>query len=262
MQQTAEAQQNLSISISRLYAVFAHYPLRPVIHGCDHCVFPEDQARLRSKPLHALTEQDLGKYLWQAMTTWGDREDFKHFLPRLLELMTAPSEWRGDLWLVMSKLRYGDWQIWPESERESINGYLIAQWRLILASSPTEPFDYTHLTADSFLGNIAYAVADVQSFLEIWRTDNSTNAVVHLGKLLYEQSDDLFAKGQLGGTWDKHPMQSLQIMRWVLSQHAHEFLQRALGAYMLQWMPDELWLRSDQLQQVHATYTHSNGTHP
>ena len=41
---------------------------------------------LIAKRLRDLTDTDLKKYAFKALTTWGNADDFRHFLPRLFEL--------------------------------------------------------------------------------------------------------------------------------------------------------------------------------
>src|SRR5689334_4808434 len=81
-----QAESVLQASVENLYTVFARYPLAEIEH-CKCCVTPEENARLSAKPLRELTEADFGRYPGKAITTWGHDEDYKHFLPRLLELV-------------------------------------------------------------------------------------------------------------------------------------------------------------------------------
>ena len=64
------------------------------------------------------------------MTTWGTEEDFKHFLPRLLELVTAEESITDvvDSEVLLGKLAYADWTHWPSEEQKAVNDYLNALW--------------------------------------------------------------------------------------------------------------------------------------
>ena len=79
----------LAAALERLYLVFRSYGLKPHIEGCPCCVYDEDQDRVRSRSLRALTAEDFDTYASKALTTWGDADDLRHFLPRLLELVTG-----------------------------------------------------------------------------------------------------------------------------------------------------------------------------
>ncbi|MGH2583337.1 MAG: hypothetical protein ACRDJE_00310 [Dehalococcoidia bacterium] len=126
----------LRAAIEGLYAAFRHYPLRPVTDYCTHCVTPEDEARIHAKPLRELDGKDLGKFGGEVLYTWGDERDFKHFLPRLLDLAAFDAGYWPDLDALFRKLDYGKWRTWPESERRAIESFL----RAYLSAAVEDPF--------------------------------------------------------------------------------------------------------------------------
>ena len=69
------------------------------------------------------------------MSTLGTREDFKHFLPRLLELAADPDPPLG-LGLepggILMKLEYGECRKWPEAEQAALLDFFTASWRAAL----------------------------------------------------------------------------------------------------------------------------------
>lgn len=114
---------NLQLAIERVYKTFATYPLRSKLDGCPCCVSERDQEAIHQKPLRLLTHDDLALYTFKAMTTWGDTFDFKHFLPRILELMTQ-AEFTTDASLVLGN----DWHQWPVAEVNCITNFLMNWW--------------------------------------------------------------------------------------------------------------------------------------
>ena len=54
---------------------------KPTIEGCPCCVSGSDEDNIHSKQLRQLNGDDLSRYAFKAMTTWGDIEDFKYYLP-------------------------------------------------------------------------------------------------------------------------------------------------------------------------------------
>jgi hypothetical protein len=108
----------LQDSIENLYSVFSSFRLRDRIEACNHCHGSKDDQLIRSKPLRLLGVDELHNYLGDAMTTWGDDYDFRHFLPRILELcalderLTFPFV---DESIIFGKLRYGKWRTCPEA---------------------------------------------------------------------------------------------------------------------------------------------------
>ncbi len=50
-----------------------------------------------------LNEDDLSRFTGKAMTTWGNANDYKHFLPRIFEL-TAELKTPYEIWIAFDKL--------------------------------------------------------------------------------------------------------------------------------------------------------------
>ena len=117
----------LKTAITNLYTTFAQYPFRPEIDGCPCCVTAQDQQKLSAKALNLMESEDLSHYSFKAMTTWGDVEDFKHFLPRLLDLSATTGLAYG-YEVVLGKLEYAKWNDWEETEKDAIRAFLLAWW--------------------------------------------------------------------------------------------------------------------------------------
>ena len=101
------ASTGLTEAIQELYRVFKPYQVRRHPEGCPCCVSDSDKRRLFSKPLSDLSPDDLGRFAWKALTTWGTVEDLKHFLPRLLELVAIDECAPFEREVLFGKLRLG-----------------------------------------------------------------------------------------------------------------------------------------------------------
>ena len=154
--------QALSEAIESLYETFSDYPLAQKIEGCPCFVSDEDEISLHRKPLRRLTAEDLTRYATKALTTWGTVSDYKHFLPRLFELVPELEgiTYELDIEVLFGKLRYGKWEIWPEGEQKAIRQYLMALWRFVLSV----PMDAEII--DEYLDGIGQAEDDMSSYLE------------------------------------------------------------------------------------------------
>jgi hypothetical protein len=100
-------------AIEGLYVAFAQYRLRERIDACKHCHSSDDDRLLRSKRLRELGVQELHHYIWDAMTTWGDDYDYRHFLPRILEVYALAERLTDEIMdapIVLEKLQYGKWR--------------------------------------------------------------------------------------------------------------------------------------------------------
>ena len=89
--------KDLDDKIRQLYDTFSVYPLNRGMEGCPCCVKDTDKMRLLSKPLRELAADDLSKYYWKAMTTWGAVDDFKHFWQHYEHYPLSPREIQVDI---------------------------------------------------------------------------------------------------------------------------------------------------------------------
>ena len=120
---------DLRTEIENLYQTFSKYTTVG-IHHCDcGCIEEDDVKKLRSKPLRELETDDLISYHGSALYTWGEVEHYKHFLPRICELISIKRDFSYvTLDEFHVKLDYADWTKWPENEQQAIIDYVIADW--------------------------------------------------------------------------------------------------------------------------------------
>lgn len=163
-----EMVSNLQLAIERLYKVFAAYPLPVYTDPCLHCHTLEDDAKLRSRPLRQLSSAELADYANDALLVWGNITDFKHFLPRILELYCSVTEPRFEFLdpeILFSKLRHGQWLTWPMQEQTAIRNLLHALWEEILGDPPSSD---SFTDVQSWLCSIAQAEDDLEPYFRFW----------------------------------------------------------------------------------------------
>jgi hypothetical protein len=204
--------RSVAEAIEQLYAVFAGYPLARHVVGCPCCVDLKDNRDLHAAPLRELTAGRLEHFAFDAFLTWGTEADFKHFLPRLLELTTGGrSIGHTDLEVTYAKLTYADWNNWPDTERKAVDDFLRANWLLTLSVFPP-----AHENTDAVLCALGRAVDDLTPYLRLWEHGNAT-ALRHLADMLCEQGMAL-SKGRLrNGFWHDRHDQMRQVLDWLRS---------------------------------------------
>ena len=202
----------LEDALEALYAAFCRYQ-GVHLEGCPHCVSFDDDAALRRAPLRKLGGE-LYRYLFKAMTTWGTEEDFKHFVPRLLELYASSA----DAWLLCDKLAHARWRSWAEHEQRAVEGYLLARWRGALAEYgsplPDDALLGTMLTLD-----LDIAPYDLRTKLDVWRSEASRESARHLARFVLEHGVALFWSGPSTGRptlWHARPEIAEDVRAWLL----------------------------------------------
>src|SRR5262245_18137025 len=171
----------LRSAIEGLYTTFSRYPLPIHVEGCAHCVSDADHALLYSKKLHDLGTQELNRYSFKAISTWGSADDFRHFLPRIFELMAVDG---GSSWtvpeVVFKKLTYGHWEAWPFDERWAITTFFEALWSDVIDRNADE------FSAGECLCCIARAADDMTRYLIRWRVGLSLAHAKHFAWFMEE----------------------------------------------------------------------------
>ena len=169
------------------------------------------------RALRELTADDLAYYAFKAMTTFGDAEDFKHFLPRLCELLT--DELLGVSFpindeLLGQKIRYADYPQWPDDERAALRDFLMAGWRAVLAQYPFP-------NADTQLCLIAQCEDELTPYLAAWLAIQTPTALAHLAAYV--------ATAPQSAWWDERPDQRRQVEDFLSAPALNDSL--ALLAY-------------------------------
>jgi len=216
----------LAAALERLYLVFRSYGLKPHIEGCPCCVYDEDQDRVRSRSLRALTAEDFDTYASKALTTWGDADDLRHFLPRLLELVTgSPGDFISNE-IVLSKLATAGWRDWPAQEQEAVESVLSLRWNVGLTHDPSE-FD-----AGTWLCGAELAGSDVSGYIDAWRSSDAPTAFEHLAAFI-TSNPELLTEGRLANPFCLEESQVAQEMQaWVTACLADaDFQERLAGWY-------------------------------
>lgn len=225
---TAEAREaTLREAVERLYAVFRRYRL-PAEIDPDPC-FPSfcDDRPLRAAPLRELPAEAFDNYAWKAITTWGTVDDFKHLLPRMLELIARPPAGWGSLdpYIVLTKIEYGNWHRWHRDEREAIAEYVEILWRALL----TRPYDWRS-NVGRWLKDLSEIYDDLAPFLTAWKADSQSEVAVpwparHLAETIIDLHQPMSKDGTLN--WRQKPAQEQQLIRWLSSDVVATILETA-----------------------------------
>ena len=209
---------DLDAAIAQLYRTFSRYRADD-LGGCPHCVAEAD----------ALTANDLEHYAFKAMTTWGSVDEFKHFLPRLFEILARDGE--ADFTLaeiVLSKPGYGKWQKWTRNERVAVDDFFRALWLDLLSRHPHP------LSADSCLCGIAGSVPDMTFYLDAWSRSDGRAAMMHLAEFVgYNAAATRRNTPQRvmrNPFWGDRQPQAEQVSHWPLDPARVAQLERAFFA--------------------------------
>lgn len=203
--------EELQDAIVGLYAAFGDVPLRTPAAGCPCCVEPRDQALLEGTPLRELGGRLLDSYASHAIHLWGDEDHYRHFLPRLLEVLASDPAAITPEFTVIGLERSG-WRAWPSPQPEAIERFFHAWWRSLLARYPADP------DADTRLCTMAKADVAIAPRLAEWRSNRSEPAVRHLAHLIRTWIGTGAMAPQADAFWKKEEPQYREFADWLFSQ--------------------------------------------
>ena len=119
----------LGQALESAYAAFARHP-RP--KHLDHSPTLAGRPWLVTvvtTPLREIPYEAIGSYAGSAMTTVGDVDDFRYFLPRILEYSIGwPTHLGLDSWTIAGNLVRADWKTWTTAEQDAIRGFFLASF--------------------------------------------------------------------------------------------------------------------------------------
>ena len=110
--------------IEKLYVIFSTY--RPgKVFNCTFCYTLDQLTYYQSTPVRSLPAEEARIALWETGDHWESSEAYRHFLPRMLEVMGPPDSVE-DLYPthILETLVYHDFRHWPNEEKDAVMLYL------------------------------------------------------------------------------------------------------------------------------------------
>jgi hypothetical protein len=217
----------LKSNISRLYKIFANYTGNRNMVGSPNYgdSIIEWNKELFSKPLNDLDEDDLSRFTGKAITTWGTKDDLKHFLPRILEL-TAEYRSPYEIWITFQKLNLANWIEWESIEKVAILEYL----ELLLVSLINDDTTLAEVNFIDYFTAISYFYPNFNEVLKILEDSQSKAKYMHIANLIVEQSELILEKGKIDG-FLKTEKNVRELQNWLLRSSLIEELSQAYFKY-------------------------------
>jgi hypothetical protein len=176
---------DLQAALDAVYAAFRHCR-RPVALDAAPSRDPKRiLANLTARSLTELTADDLGGYMGWAMTTVGSVGDYKHFLPRILELsVLGPGNLHvgGDPEGLARKIMYGAFPDWSADERAALVAAFDAAWRQTLDAA------LSGVSAEGWLRGLIVLGESIDSRLAAWLARDAKHAGLHLADAVYAET--------------------------------------------------------------------------
>jgi hypothetical protein len=212
----------LEITIERLYDTFAKYQGKSKLEGSPlYDDLDTWNKELQSKNIRELTNEDLSKFAGKVILTWGDENDYRYYLPRILEL-TAKLKTPYDIWTLYSRLEDANWKTWDINEQTAINEFSLELWNKLLNDNSEkaewEFKDYFHAIANFY--------PDFSQILKVWETNNSFASIKHLTNYIFEERQYLFDNNFINSC-EKNTKNINEFKAWLISDMIIEKIEQA-----------------------------------
>lgn len=202
--------------LDAVYDAFALYR-RPLALEASPLRDPQELLRqLTSHPLRLLEVSDVQDYAATALTTVGTVENYKHFLPRLLELAMVCGAIASDT--IAWKLEYAEWRAWPKIEQQVLEQIFVCA---CLAAFEQHPDNYV---AGGWLVSLAILNMDLSQIQAEVLMSNNDCCALQLADLIL--ADTLFESDpSQRAYWETVPNKTVQETRsWLLSEEVRTFI--------------------------------------
>ncbi len=121
---TRKRKSVLQLAISRLYDVFSVYSIER-LNMCPACYTDENAIYLASTPVTKIETKMAVTLLCETADHGESVRAYKHFLPRILEVLSPPESEKDQfplhLFEVLEEMRFGSW---PIDEKAALIAYL------------------------------------------------------------------------------------------------------------------------------------------
>lgn len=157
--------------IEELYKVFKKYKLAPDFASrCSPYSQRQEVAKyLENTPLPYIELEPIDYYCFKAISTMGDEQDLKYFLPRLIEFYVTDRGSYGDC--LFRKLKMSGFEQWETVEQKLI--YNICEQYFILKLNGQIDVMLSSLLDDYV------ELFDLETFYEIWLNCEKETALDH-----------------------------------------------------------------------------------
>ena len=173
--------EELRQAIKKSYSVFSKYQAKLPLDVCTDCCMTVDQTReLVNMSTQQIPFKLLYEYNTAAKSVLPKIEEFKHFLPRFLELTAELQFLHHSAELVLSRFEYYSIGEWTQEERETIQCYANELFKYLLTVYPLPELE----TIDSLIIMLYKAQVNIKEVLKNWSTIETRSSVLHLSDLV------------------------------------------------------------------------------
>ena len=169
--------------VSDAYALFAPYTIGRTLAVCKACCITDaEEAELVSTPLRQVSRNLLQNAYYESARNYSDQElwEMKHFLPRVLELVSGFEFPCHSTEITFTRLDLNRLDMWQPAEVALLNDFALIFFASCLNSYPLPSGD----GLDDILVMFGLAHLDLKPLLLAWENADTAASLQHLAQLL------------------------------------------------------------------------------
>ena len=170
--------------LEQAYDTFGSYTVSKPLDVCTACcVVPEQERLLLNPRVREIPFSTLDVWNHAAKTATPSLTEFKHFLPRMLEMVACLEFSSVSPELTLKSFNYYSQEDWSAAEREVLNTFARAHLRYCLS---LYPLTNLNIPIDEILMMYWPAPIEISGLLEVWEDADSLNAMRHFAEFVYQ----------------------------------------------------------------------------
>ena len=195
----------LKTAIDALYVAFASVPRPKTIEACPCCIEDQELHTLLTRPRRDITPDELSSYASSVLLTVGGEADFRHYVPRIVDILVTVSGWWPNPEVFGARLADANWLDWPEAQCAAVLRVLDARFDEAIAANDGDALD-------SLLCGFACAKLDLCSYLA--RIASAPDAVL---AVYLHSANEIFERRLNNPFWDDAPEGRQLVVDWFYS---------------------------------------------
>jgi hypothetical protein len=157
------------------YKLFSSYKITGKLDVCPCCVSEQEQAELIKTPLEKISLETLSVYNNSATAEVIDINEFKYFLPRILELIAELKFPSHSVEITLSRISYTSSENWLNAEVAFLRKFMQSFFRKCLTQYPF--IDFENLC--NVIIMFSKTNFDITWTLKLWEEVNGLEALMH-----------------------------------------------------------------------------------
>lgn len=203
--------------VRQLYAAFKSRTLKTQMSGCECCASHSELKHLSFTPLSELDAGELDRYVWHAIGTVGTENDFRHFVPRILELMAGENPFQEEV--VAEKLSLAHWTEWTLAEQSAIKRFFDVYWDTTLEKPNWQR------TANDAVCVLGGVFEKLQPFLDRWIRCEHVIGLNQLAEFAANEAVNASSGFINQPFWHNRQEQMKQVASWLISAETMKTLE-------------------------------------